>query len=70
MSALTPIIHSMLTFIHLNSKATRTLENLAAGDIELTKAELDEIAAIMAKYEVKGDRYLGGAADKVLHLWG
>ncbi|RDX56629.1 aldo/keto reductase [Lentinus brumalis] len=53
-----------------SSKATRTLENLAAGDIELTKAELDEIADILAKNEVKGGRYLGGEANQALHLWG
>ncbi|KAI0720960.1 aldo/keto reductase [Cerioporus squamosus] len=53
-----------------SSKASRTLENLAAGDIELTKAELDEIADIMAKHEVKGERYLGGPANQMLHLWG
>ncbi|KAI0718587.1 aldo/keto reductase [Cerioporus squamosus] len=53
-----------------SSRATRTLENLAAGDIELTKAELDEIADVMAKNEVKGERYLGGEANQMLHLWG
>ncbi|RPD59578.1 aldo/keto reductase [Lentinus tigrinus ALCF2SS1-6] len=52
------------------SKANHTLENLAAGDIELTKAELDGVADIMAKPEVKGERYLGGEANKMLHLWG
>ncbi|RPD74974.1 aldo/keto reductase [Lentinus tigrinus ALCF2SS1-7] len=52
------------------SKANHTLENLAAGDIELTKAELDEVADIMAKHEVKGERYLGGEANTMLHLWG
>ncbi|TFK89520.1 aldo/keto reductase [Polyporus arcularius HHB13444] len=53
-----------------SSKASRTLENLAAGDIELTQAELDEIADIMAKHEVKGERYFGGEANQMLHLWG
>lgn len=46
----------------------RTLENLSGGDIELSKAELDEIAQIMATNPVQGDRYFGPAMD--LKLWG
>ncbi|THU75294.1 Aldo/keto reductase, partial [Dendrothele bispora CBS 962.96] len=40
-----------------SSKATRALENLGAGDIVLTKEELKEISDLLAKHEVKGDRY-------------
>ncbi|THU84502.1 aldo/keto reductase [Dendrothele bispora CBS 962.96] len=51
-----------------SSKASRTLENLAAGDIVLTKEELKEISDLLAKHEVKGDRYVG-LSDEQLHLW-
>ncbi|KAI0751220.1 aldo/keto reductase [Daedaleopsis nitida] len=51
-----------------SSRKERTLENLAGGDIELSKAELDEIAQIMATNPVHGERYWGSADD--LKLWG
>lgn len=48
----------------------RNLENLAAGDVELTPAELAEIDDILAKYTVKGGRYNDAVDPKMLHLWG
>ncbi|KAJ6456161.1 aldo/keto reductase [Mycena sanguinolenta] len=52
-----------------SSKATRTLENLEAGDIVLSKAELDELSGIIEKYGVKGDRGMG-LTDEQQHYWG
>ncbi|KAJ7722872.1 aldo/keto reductase [Mycena maculata] len=51
-----------------SSKATRTLENCAAGDIELSAEEMADITAIAEKGEVKGDRMAGG--PELEHLWG
>ncbi|KZT71736.1 Aldo/keto reductase [Daedalea quercina L-15889] len=51
-----------------SSKKERTLENLAGGDVQLTEADLAEINGIIAKYEVKGDRYFGN--PEAAHLWG
>ncbi|KAJ3732492.1 aldo/keto reductase [Lentinula guzmanii] len=53
-----------------SSKATRTLENLEAGDIELTNKEIKAIEKVLAEHPVSGERYLGGAANAHLHLWG
>ncbi|KAJ7150916.1 aldo/keto reductase [Mycena crocata] len=52
-----------------SSKATRTLENLAGGDIKLSAAEMAEINELIAKYGVKGDRS-NGAPEAQMHLWG
>lgn len=52
----------------LYRKKERTLENLASGDIELTAADLAEINGVIAKHEIKGDRYFGNA--DAAHLWG
>ena len=49
-------------------KKTRTLENLGGGDVELTQADLDEIASVLEKNPVHGHRYLGKEVD--LKLWG
>ncbi|KAJ6617091.1 aldo/keto reductase [Mycena sp. CBHHK59/15] len=51
-----------------SSKATRTLENCAAGDIVLSAEEAADITAIAEKADVKGDRYFGG--KELNHLWG
>ncbi|KZT67696.1 Aldo/keto reductase [Daedalea quercina L-15889] len=51
-----------------SSKNERTLENLAAGDVQLTEADLAEINEAIAKHEVKGDRYFGN--PQIAHLWG
>ncbi len=46
------------------------MENLAAGDVELTQAELAEIDDILAKHTIKGGRYNDAVDPKMLHLWG
>ncbi|KIK56439.1 hypothetical protein GYMLUDRAFT_1016317 [Collybiopsis luxurians FD-317 M1] len=51
-----------------SSKATRTLENLKGGDVELTKEELAGVEQILAAHPVAGERYLG--KDVELYLWG
>ncbi|KAI0831436.1 aldo/keto reductase [Trametes gibbosa] len=48
----------------------RNLENIAAGDIVLTEAELAEIAAALTTHTIKGGRYVDDVDPKVLHLWG
>lgn len=52
-----------------SSHATRTVENLAAGDIVLSPEEKAEVDNIIASHEIKGDRYYG-APQEVAHLWG
>jgi pyridoxine 4-dehydrogenase len=49
-------------------RVTQTLENCAAGDIELFAEEIAEVTAIAEKAEVKGDRVAEGPELK--HLWG
>ncbi|KAF8573346.1 aldo/keto reductase [Ramaria rubella] len=49
-----------------SSNYTRTLENLAAGDIKLTDEEKREIDEVILSFEVKGGRYPRSAP----HLWG
>ncbi|KAJ6595705.1 aldo/keto reductase, partial [Mycena vulgaris] len=51
-----------------SSRAARTLENCAAGDIELSAAEIAEVTAIAEKGEVRGDRMAGG--KELEHMWG
>ncbi|EIN07468.1 aldo/keto reductase [Punctularia strigosozonata HHB-11173 SS5] len=51
-----------------SSSPSRKLENLAAGQIELSEAEVQEIADTMAKVGVKGGRYYD-VPDHVLRLW-
>jgi diketogulonate reductase-like aldo/keto reductase len=46
----------------------RTLENLSAGDVELSTEDLAEIAQLLEKYPRKGARYVDGMED-VLLLW-
>ena len=52
---------------HRNKK--RNLENIAAGDVELTGAELAEIDEILAKTPVKGGRYNDSVDAGRLRLW-
>ncbi|KAJ7451035.1 aldo/keto reductase [Mycena latifolia] len=52
-----------------SSKSTRTLENLAGGDIALSAEEIKEMDEIIAKHGVKGDRSVG-LPDEQMHLWG
>ncbi|KAI0723538.1 NADP-dependent oxidoreductase domain-containing protein [Earliella scabrosa] len=51
-----------------SSKKERTLENLYAADIELTKEDLDKIAKIMETNPVRGDRAFGPQVE--MRLWG
>ncbi|KAJ4485874.1 aldo/keto reductase [Lentinula aciculospora] len=53
-----------------SSKATRTLENLEAGDVELTSEEIKAIEQVLVDHPVSGERYIGGPANAHLHLWG
>ncbi|KAJ7506644.1 aldo/keto reductase [Mycena galericulata] len=50
------------------SSAKQTLENSAAGDIELSDKEVAEITAIAEKGDVSGGRYSGG--PEMQYLWG
>jgi len=52
-----------------SSNAKRTLENLAAGDVELSSDDLAEIAQLLERYPRKGGRYIDGPAEQHLHLW-
>ncbi|KAF8832134.1 aldo/keto reductase [Lentinula edodes] len=53
-----------------SSKASRTLENLEAGDVELTSEEIKAVEKVVADHPVAGERYFGGAANEHMHLWG
>jgi diketogulonate reductase-like aldo/keto reductase len=44
------------------------LENLHAGDVELSTEDLAEIAQLLEKYPRKGGRYVGAVEDQ-MHLW-
>ncbi|KAI0304547.1 NADP-dependent oxidoreductase domain-containing protein [Russula brevipes] len=52
-----------------SSNAKRTLENLGAGDVELSAEDLAEIAQLLEKYPRKGARYVDGPTEQQLHLW-
>jgi len=52
-----------------SSNVKRTLENLLAGDVELSGEDLAEIAALLEKYPAKGARYIDDLTDQHLHLW-
>ena len=47
----------------------RTLENLGAGDVELSTEDLAEIGQLLEKYPRKGARYVDGVEEDKLHLW-
>ncbi|KAJ3509019.1 hypothetical protein NMY22_g16434 [Coprinellus aureogranulatus] len=51
-----------------SSKASRTLENLGAGDLKLSDADLAEVNNVLNSHEVKGDRQFG-MDEKELNLW-
>ncbi|THH16563.1 hypothetical protein EW146_g4111 [Bondarzewia mesenterica] len=48
----------------------RTLENVAAGDVELSPEELAEIDKVLQTHTVKGGRYIDEVPDEHLLLWG
>ncbi|KAF8274160.1 NADP-dependent oxidoreductase domain-containing protein [Lactarius quietus] len=52
-----------------SSNAKRTLENMVAGDMELSAEELAEIGLLLERYPTKGGRYMDGLNDKQLLLW-
>ncbi|KAJ3893967.1 aldo/keto reductase [Lentinula edodes] len=52
-----------------SSKASRTLENLKAGALELTPEELKAIDEVITTNPVFGDRYFG-LTDEQANLWG
>ncbi|KAJ7282315.1 aldo/keto reductase [Mycena rebaudengoi] len=52
-----------------SSNASRTLENLEAGEVELSVTDVKEMNDVIEKYGVKGDRQMGLPEEK-LHLWG
>jgi pyridoxine 4-dehydrogenase len=45
------------------------LENLGAGNIDMTPEDISEINDVLENHEVQGDRYFG-VGDKAAHLWG
>ncbi|KAK7463588.1 hypothetical protein VKT23_006934 [Stygiomarasmius scandens] len=51
-----------------SSKASRTLENLAGGDVDLTDDELKALNEAIARTKITGDRYYGGS-DADMNLW-
>ncbi|KAJ7266885.1 aldo/keto reductase [Mycena haematopus] len=51
-----------------SSTAARTVENCAAGDIDLSADEMATLNAIAEAREVRGDRLAGG--PELEHLWG
>lgn len=50
-----------------SSKKSRVLENLAAGSVDLTKEEFNEINQLVENLNVHGLRYNQAAEG---HLWG
>ena len=48
---------------------TRTIENLAGGDVDLTAEEVAEINNILEAYPVKGGRFVREAEDDA-QTWG
>ncbi|KIK56338.1 hypothetical protein GYMLUDRAFT_204781 [Collybiopsis luxurians FD-317 M1] len=51
-----------------SSKATRTLENLKGGSVELTGEELARVDQFLLSNPVAGERYFGKEVD--VYLWG
>ena len=62
-----PLIVNSRCGCHRNAK--RTLENLAAAEVELSTEDLAEIAQLLEKYPRKGSRYIDAYTDQKLHLW-
>ncbi|KAI0314227.1 aldo/keto reductase [Amylostereum chailletii] len=53
-----------------SSHQARTLENLAADDVVLSKEDLSEIDTVLEKHPVAGGRYVDEAPAHVFCLWG
>ncbi|EJD07504.1 aldo/keto reductase [Fomitiporia mediterranea MF3/22] len=52
-----------------SSNKERTDENMAAADIPISTADVQEVQKILDEHPVKGGRY-GPGSDEVYHLWG
>ncbi|KAF7308787.1 Aldo-ket-red domain-containing protein [Mycena kentingensis (nom. inval.)] len=52
-----------------SSKATRTVENVKAGDVDLSAEDVATMNDITGKHGIKGDRVNGMSAEQ-LNLWG
>ena len=52
----------------LRRNIKRTLENLQAGDVELSGEDLAEIGQLLETYPAKGGRYIDGM-EQHLNLW-
>ncbi|EPQ53205.1 Aldo/keto reductase [Gloeophyllum trabeum ATCC 11539] len=52
-----------------SSHKDRTLENVAAANVDLSSEDMDSIGRILLQYPVKGGRYWD-ASEAELHLWG
>ncbi|KAH8117321.1 aldo/keto reductase [Phellopilus nigrolimitatus] len=52
-----------------SSSKARTLENIAAGEIDLTPEELAAVEKVLDVHPVQGGRYFNGP-DEQAHLWG
>jgi pyridoxine 4-dehydrogenase len=48
---------------------SRTLENLAGVDIQLSQDELSEIEGLFNGDTIKGGRYYDNVPSAALHLW-
>lgn len=55
---------------HVRRKPNRVVENCLTCNIELTQEEQDAIADILARNQVRGERYVSGPLKQHLHLWG
>lgn len=53
----------------VSSNAKRAIENLVAGDVELSAEDRAEIGLLLEKYPTKGRRYVDSLTDEQLHLW-
>jgi len=53
-----------------SSNAKRAIENLVAGDVDLSAEDLDEVRLLLEKYPTEGGRFRDGLSDKqLLNLW-
>jgi diketogulonate reductase-like aldo/keto reductase len=64
-----PFFFSLSDGVVVSRNAKRALENLVAGDVELSAEDRAEIGQLLEKYPRKGGRYVDGFSDKQLHLW-
>lgn len=59
----------MALWLMVSSNAKRAIENLVAGDVELSAEDRAEIGLLLEKYPTKGRRYVDSLTDEQLHLW-